>query len=115
MYVVPLTPALPPADLQAAADKLARAYQERNLPPPMELVAPHLAYRLPPPSVMQAGGKAGAPPPFRPPPGMPPPDFSKPPPSLPAGVRPPDFSKPPPGLPPPDFSRPPPSLARPPP
>ena len=77
------------------ADTILREYQARQLPPPMELVAPQLAYRLPPPSHMPngrapfMGGMA-----LRPPPGMPPPDFSRPPPSLP----PPDFSKPPPTM-----------------
>lgn len=86
---------LPPADMQAMADTILKEYQVRQLPPPMELVAPQLAYRLPPPSHMPNGrapfmGGAA----WRPPPGMPPPDFSRPPPSLP----PPDFSKPPPTM-----------------
>ncbi|KAL4400252.1 hypothetical protein ACI68E_003168 [Malassezia pachydermatis] len=106
--------ALPAAELQEIADKILKGYEARNLPPPMELVAPHLAYRLPPPSLMPNGRApiAGGvpmpvrPPPGVPPPGVPPPDFSKPPPN---------FARPPPGMPPPDFSRPPPPLTQPPP
>ncbi|EDP43447.1 hypothetical protein MGL_2457 [Malassezia globosa CBS 7966] len=99
-----------PYEMQAIADSILREYQKRGLPPPMELVAPQLAYRLPPPSLMPNGrapfmGGAA----MRPPPGMPAPDFSKPPPGVPL----PDFSKPPPGMPPPDFSKPPPGLMTP--
>ena len=46
---------LPPAELQMMADTILREYQARQLPPPMELVAPQLAYRLPPPSHMPNG------------------------------------------------------------
>ncbi|WFD24551.1 U1 small nuclear ribonucleoprotein C [Malassezia equina] len=109
--------AMAPADMQAMLDSIRREYEKRGMPPPIELVAPHVAYRLPPPSLMPnapfMGGAALRPPPgmpppdfSKPPPGMPPPDFSKPPPSFP----PPGMNKPPPGMPPPDFSKPPPSM-----
>ncbi|WFD20875.1 U1 small nuclear ribonucleoprotein C [Malassezia caprae] len=104
--------AMAPADMQAMLDNIRREYEKRGLPPPIELVAPHVAYRLPPPSLMPngrapfMGGVAVRPPPGMPPPGVPPPDFSKPPPGFPL----PDFSKPPPGMPPPDVTKPPPSM-----
>ena len=37
---------LPPAELQMMADTILREYQARQLPPPMELVAPQLALSL---------------------------------------------------------------------
>lgn len=47
--------AMAPADMQAMLDNIRREYEKRGLPPPIELVAPHVAYRLPPPSLMPNG------------------------------------------------------------
>jgi len=47
--------AMAPADMQAVLDSIRREYEKRGMPPPIELVAPHVAYRLPPPSLMPNG------------------------------------------------------------
>lgn len=47
--------AMAPADMQAMLDSIRREYEKRGMPPPIELVAPHVAYRLPPPSLMPNG------------------------------------------------------------
>jgi len=36
-----------PYEMQAIVNDLTKQYEERGIPPPMELVAPQLAYRLP--------------------------------------------------------------------
>ncbi|WFD32432.1 U1 small nuclear ribonucleoprotein C [Malassezia sp. CBS 17886] len=122
-----LTSACNPFETQMVIERVKKAYSDRNLPLPPELVAPGAAFSrmgYGPPGGVPPGVRPGVPPGMmnRPPPplphlppgtnvAVPPPNFARPPPTM--AVPPPSIAAPPPNaaVPPPGFSRPPPPLS----